>query len=155
MKRITVDAAQCSGCRYCEVVCSYRHEGVFSPSLSRVSVIREDRHGMDYPVLCRQCVPCPAVEACPSGALEQDGRGVVRCDGEACTGCGACASACPYGAIGLDGSSRPLICDLCGGAPACVERCPTKALAFGEAESSSERPEEAFRILRGRWGIGS
>jgi len=143
LNRITVDAAQCSGCRYCEMVCSYHHEGKFSPTLSRVSVIREDRYGMDYPVLCRQCQPCPA----------QSGDGTVRVDHEACTGCGVCVGACPYDAIKLDGS-KALICDHCGGDPTCVRKCPTKALIYGESEFISEHPEEVFQDLRRRWGIG-
>ena len=153
MNRITVDAAQCSGCRYCEMVCSYHHEGKFSPTLSRVSVIREDKYGMDYPVLCRQCQPCPAIDGCPPGALIQSGDGTVRVDHEACTGCGVCVGACPYDAIKLDGS-KALICDHCGGDPTCVRRCPTKALIYGESEFISEHPEEVFQDLRRRWGIG-
>jgi carbon-monoxide dehydrogenase iron sulfur subunit len=154
LKRITVDAAQCSGCRYCEMVCSYHHEGKFIPTLSRVSVIRDDRYGMDYPVLCRQCEPCPAIDACPSTALVQAVDGIVRVDHEMCTGCGVCVGACSYGAIKLNGSSKALICDHCGGDPACVRRCPTKALIYGESEFISEHPEEVFQDLRRRWGIG-
>lgn len=153
MKRLTIDAAQCSGCRYCEMVCSYHHEGRFSPTLSRISVIKDDRYGMDYPLFCRQCDPCPAIDACPSGALVQTGDGIVRCDYGACTGCGVCVGACPYDAIKMDRSSRPLICDLCAGEPACVDKCPTKALIFEESEFVSEKPEDVFRDLKRRWGI--
>jgi Fe-S-cluster-containing hydrogenase component 2 len=135
------------------MVCSYHHEGKFSPTLSRVSVIREDRFGMDYPVLCRQCEPCHAIDGCPPGALMQSGDGTVRVDHEACTGCGVCVGACPYDAIKLDGS-KALICDHCGGDPTCVRRCPTKALIYGESEFISEHPEEVFQDLRRRWGIG-
>jgi carbon-monoxide dehydrogenase iron sulfur subunit len=154
MKRLIVDAAHCSGCRYCEMVCSYHHEGKFSPTLSRVSVIREDLYGMDYPVFCRQCEPCPAVEACPIGALVQTGDGVVLCDYEACTGCGVCADACPFDAIKMEGGSRPLICDLCAGEPVCAKRCPTKALIFRESEFRPEHPVEVFQELKRRWGVG-
>jgi Fe-S-cluster-containing hydrogenase component 2 len=153
MERLTVDAEICAGCRCCELACSYRHEGVFSPALSRVSVLKEDRYGMDYPVFCRQCEPCPAVEACPEGALVRS-DGVVRCDEGLCTGCGVCVDVCSYGAVRLDGSLRPLICDLCGGAPACVDRCPTGALVFGGSGFFSERPGEVFRRLMRGWGIG-
>jgi Fe-S-cluster-containing hydrogenase component 2 len=154
LKRITVDATQCSGCRYCEMVCSYRHEGKFRPTHSRVAVIREDKYGMDYPVLCRQCEPCQAIDACPSGALKQSVDGVVRVDHDMCTSCGVCAGACPYDAIKLDGSSKALLCDHCGGQSACVKRCPTKALIYGESEFISEHPEEVFQDLKRRWGIG-
>lgn len=154
MKRIVVDVTRCAGCRYCEMLCSFSHEGRFSPSLSRVAVINEDRYGMDYPVFCRQCDDCPPLESCPTGALSKTGRGIVAVDGDACTGCGSCIDACTFKAIQQDESSRPLICDLCGGKPACVEKCPTEALRFEESEEITERPEDVFKELRRRWGIG-
>ncbi len=154
MKRIVVDSSLCAGCRYCEMLCSFSHEGRFSPSLSRIAVIKEDRYGMDYPVFCRQCDDCPPLESCPTGALSKMGLGIVAVDGDACTGCGSCLDVCTFKAIQLDESSRPLICDLCGGKPACVERCPTEALRFEESEEITERPEDAFSELRRRWGIG-
>jgi Fe-S-cluster-containing hydrogenase component 2 len=78
LKRILVDKAQCAGCRVCELVCSYYHEGKFSPSLSRVDVIKEDKYGLDYPVFCRQCDECPPADACPVGALiEGDYRAII------------------------------------------------------------------------------
>jgi len=152
LKRLIVDAAMCAGCRFCEMVCSFHHEGKFSPSLSRMTVIKEDEFGMDYPVFCRQCSTCPPVESCPTGALKKDV--IIMLDKEACTGCGICIEACTYDAIKMDESTKPLICDLCGGDPVCAERCPTEAIKFGEAEVFSETPEDAFRELRGRWGIG-
>lgn len=151
MRRIRVEAEKCSGCRLCEMACSFSHEGRFSPSLSRVSVIKEDRYGLDYPVYCHQCEACPSIEACPTGALTRRELGVIHVD-EACTGCGACVDACPYDAVKLNGS-RPLICDLCGGEPACVERCPTEALAFVDCEGEAECPEEIFQAMLRRWGI--
>jgi Fe-S-cluster-containing dehydrogenase component len=117
-------------------------------------VIKEDRYGMDYPIFCRQCEPCPAIVACRSGALAQTHEGIVYCNHEACNGCGACADACSYDAINLDPSLKPLICDLCDGKPECVKKCPTGALIFGESEFSPEKPEEVFIELRRRWGIG-
>jgi len=153
LRRILVDAVKCAGCRYCEMLCSFHHEGKFSPSLSRVTVIKEDRYGLDYPVLCHQCDPCPSVEACPTGALRRTELGVISLDEEACIGCGRCVEACPYDAVKLDKASRPLICDLCGGDPLCVKRCPTGALTFTEAEVEFEKPEEAFRAILRRWGI--
>jgi carbon-monoxide dehydrogenase iron sulfur subunit len=153
MKRLLVDSAECSGCRYCEMVCSFHHEGRFSPSLSRVTVIKEDKYGMDYPVFCRQCEDCPPIATCPTEALSKNWQGFIAVDTDACTGCGTCVEACKYGAVKLDGRSNPLICDLCGGSPVCVERCPTGALRFEESEEPSELPEEVFRELRGRWGI--
>ena len=56
----------------------------------------------------------------------------------ACTACGDCLEACPYGAIFLGQGDRVARkCDLCGERlkyglePACVRVCPTRALACG------------------------
>ncbi len=153
MKRILVDAERCAGCRYCEMICSFSHEGRFSPSLSRITVIKEDRFGFDYPILCRLCDACPPVDACPSKALKRSPDGTLRLDEEGCSGCGICVKACPHSALKIGGSSRPICCDLCGGKPLCVERCPTGALTYQEAEEFDERPMEALRRLMERWGI--
>ncbi len=152
MKRLLVNAAECAGCRYCEMVCSFQKEGRFSPSYSGVTVIKEDRYGLDYPLFCRQCDNCPPADACPEGALERDGNGVVTLNEEKCIGCGICAKVCTYGAVNM-GVSKPAICDLCSGEPACVERCPTKALSYEESDVYTERPDVVFLELRRRWGI--
>jgi Fe-S-cluster-containing hydrogenase component 2 len=133
--------------------CSYKHEGKFSPILSRISVIKEDKHGMDYPVFCRQCEPCPAVDACSYDALIQNGEGIIFCKHDTCTGCGICVSACQYNAIKMNEASKPVICDLCNGEPVCVKKCPTKALRFGESPFYEETYEEVFGELKRRWGI--
>jgi Fe-S-cluster-containing hydrogenase component 2 len=49
----------------------------------------------------------------------------------ACTGCGTCVQACPFGMIALSSETgTALICDLCGGDPSCVKRCATGAIAY-------------------------
>jgi Fe-S-cluster-containing hydrogenase component 2 len=152
MKRIQIDAERCAGCRLCEMVCSFHHEARFSPSLSRVTVIKEDKHGLDYPVFCHQCDHCPSIAACPSGALANPELGVIHVDLDACTGCGDCVDACVFDAIKFH-NSKPLICDLCGGEPVCVDRCPTKALTFMDSEEGFGNPEVVFKCLLRRWGI--
>ncbi|RLG79461.1 MAG: 4Fe-4S dicluster domain-containing protein [Thermoprotei archaeon] len=164
---IAVDPSKCSGCRYCELWCSFAHEGVFSPSLSRISVVKDDRMGMDYPVVCRMCSPAPCIKACPHNALVQTEEGIIRVIEERCTGCGRCVKACPFGAVKMHpAKAKPLICDLCGGGePVCVLKCPTGALRFypvGEVGvSGSERAFDKaytyalsqYKALLRRWGI--
>ena len=65
---------------------------------------------------------------------------------EDCTGCGACAKACPFNKEGtvirLNGESGIYVkCDLCGGDPKCVPFCPTKALEYVPAAEAPRRPE--------------
>jgi len=129
-KLITVEPSRCAGCRYCEMWCSFTHEGVFSTSLSRITVVKDDLTGMDYPIICRFCNPSPYVEACPTNALRRGESGVIVVDESRCTGCGSCVRTCPYGAVKMHSlKAKPLICDLCGSDPVCFKKCPTNALA--------------------------
>ncbi len=134
------------------MVCSFHYTGRFSPQQSRITVVKEDKYGLDYPVLCHQCDPCPSITACPVGALTRTELGTIHIEREVCSGCGACVDACAFNAVHLDESSKPLICDLCGGELICVNKCPTKALAFVEG-GTIDRPEKVFRELLKRWGI--
>jgi len=152
LKRILVEAEKCAGCRFCEMLCSFHHEKKFSTQSSRITVTKEDKYSFDYPILCHQCDPCPSIAACPTGALAKTEFGVVSLNREVCACCGLCVNACPYCAVKLDESLKPVICDLCGGTPICVEKCPTKALSLWDGEA--EKPEEAIRKVLRRWGIG-
>lgn len=130
---IAVHPEKCSGCRTCEVACSFAHYRKFGTSLARVRVSKLELVGVDCPILCRQCPDSPCVEACSSGALARSPSGAVLIDEDACVQCEACAEACPYGACTLHPETgAPLICDLCGGDPACVRECPTAALTCEE-----------------------
>jgi Fe-S-cluster-containing hydrogenase component 2 len=153
LKRLVVKAEKCSGCRYCEMVCSFQHEKKFSPSMSKITVVKEDKFGMDYPLFCRQCDACPPIDSCPTQALRKNEDGKLALDKLLCIGCGACIASCKFEALKIGEDSTPVICDLCGGDPVCVKRCPTKALGFVEAEAEDRRHEEIFRELRERWGI--
>lgn len=58
-------------------------------------------------ISCRTCE-----DQCEAGALrfrlQTGGRAIPEIDTEACTGCGACASSCPNGALGLVPASQSL-----------------------------------------------
>lgn len=153
MKRILVDASRCSGCRLCEMTCSFSHEKSFSSSSSRITVIKEDAYGFDLPIVCWHCNPCNAIENCPEKALER-GKSLVLVNEMKCVGCGKCLETCTLGAIKLHPDKKtPLICNQCGGKPLCVKRCPTKALMY--AETSGRKPKSSSQILKEnlrRWG---
>jgi len=163
--RVEVDLTRCSGCRYCELWCSFRHYGVFTPSLSRITVVKDDALGIDYPLLCRFCDPAPCVESCPTNALRKSAVGAFEVDEGKCSRCGECVKACPYGAVKQHPETRvPLICDLCGGNPVCVARCPTSALrtvpigqvSSGYSELFGKEYRYAFtqhKALMKVWGI--
>lgn len=49
--------------------------------------------------LCPQDHKCPAVSACPVGALKQKGLAAPTIDHDICISCGLCVSVCPTAAI--------------------------------------------------------
>ena len=63
-------------------------------------------------------------------------RRIIRIDGEACTGCGACAAACHEGAIAMiDGKAKLTREDYCDGLGDCLPACPAGAITFEEREA--------------------
>ena len=68
IKALTVDWHKCTGCEVCELVCSFTHEGLFRPALSRIRVYRLDERGAHFPVACLDCAKPACVETCPTGA---------------------------------------------------------------------------------------
>ena len=142
--RMLVDKDACSGCRRCELACSFRHLGKYWPEMSRIRVDKDEGRGLDAPSVCRQCGAAKCVQACPEGALRRDpATKAVILDPSRCTKCLSCRAACPFDAIRIDSEGFPMICDLCGGDPACVEACPTRAVWFGRAGEARPAPKFA------------
>ena len=64
-------------------------------------------------------------------------RRVIHIDQDKCNGCGACASACHEGAIGMvNGKARLMRDDYCDGLGDCLPACPTNAITFVEREAA-------------------
>ncbi|MBL4684077.1 MAG: cyclic nucleotide-binding domain-containing protein, partial [Nannocystaceae bacterium] len=95
---------------------------------------------------CQHCKNPVCMLDCPTGAIGRESEGEVFIKDALCTGCGACAKACPWenirmaprpgvavgsGATG-PGTSETLAtkCDLCRDydEPGCVQACPTDAI---------------------------
>ena len=75
-------------------------------------------------------------------------RRMIRIDEERCNGCGACATACHEGAIGMvDGKARLLREDFCDGLGDCLPACPTGAITFEEREAPAYN-EAAVRAAK-------
>jgi len=149
----------CSGCRLCEVVCSFHHEKMFAPWLSRIRVFKKEP-AVDYPVFCRRCKNPPCVKSCEFSALKVDtNSGVIVVDKEACIGCGECSKACSFGAIYMpDDGEFPLVCDLCGGDPKCVKYCPAGVLKFMTSEELARVKQEKIALghmdkFLEKWGL--
>ena len=129
-KMIVLDPKKCTGCKTCEVVCSFVNSQQFSPIKSRIRNYVDLNAAFFYSLTCMQCEDAPCVKVCPAGALARE-DGVVKVDASKCMGCKLCVLSCPFGAARFDEDDRVAIkCELCQGDPQCVAACPPGALKF-------------------------
>ena len=82
-------------------------------------------------------------------------RKIIEIDEEKCNGCGACATACHEGAIGLvDGKAKLLREDYCDGLGNCLPACPTGAISSVEREAAAYNEAAVLSQLR-QWPVQS
>jgi len=125
--------SMCTGCRSCEMVCSFHHENVFHYDYSYIQIRKNEKKEGFYKIsACRQCLKPSCMEVCPVGAITQEDS-VVTFHEDLCTGCGLCIDACPWSSPVIKiNSNVAQICDLCGGDPLCVKFCNHGALEVRE-----------------------
>lgn len=146
-KILIVDPEQCGGCRTCELICSWSHNpGVVRPVLSRIHVMKDERLGIEFPMVCQQCEKPPCRDVCPVEAISRHKEtGAMLINQDICIGCRACLAICPYGAIGVDPERFTMFkCDLCDGDPKCVKWCPREAIKYEKAEIASSLKQRAI-----------
>ena len=145
-----LEYSMCTGCISCEAVCALVHDGIVSPSRTRIKVKLGPTRTMIHTILsCQQCSDHPCYNACPKKdkAMKIDENGIVYVDADECIGCGLCAKACKFEdsriyMAKVEGGKykrRALKCDLCRTrpeGPACVQWCPAKVL--GLSDNSTE-----------------
>jgi len=69
IKLVAVDPDKCTGCRLCEMACSFHHEQECNSTKSRIRILHGKEWAFDFPLLCMQCAEAPCVESCPTKAL--------------------------------------------------------------------------------------
>ncbi|WP_437301903.1 cyclic nucleotide-binding domain-containing protein [Sorangium sp. So ce388] len=152
---LVIDLETCARCGHCAWSCADVH-GVSRLArrgdkvLARVDdddAAHAARHGAPRSLLlpnsCQHCESPACMIDCPTGAIGKDAGGEVFIRDALCTGCGACAKACPWENIAMaprppdaprpGGAGFPDLavkCDLCRDhdGPACVKACPTGSI---------------------------
>ena len=137
-KGIFIDEKKCTGCRICEMICSFTSAPgeIYNPAQSRIKIIKKEEAGIDLPVMCLHCEAPLCMDSCPVGAIQVRPDGVVQIDENLCSGCQACIAQCPYGAI-REHHGQIIKCDLCGRNPSCVQWCPTQAIQYVEMDPAA------------------
>jgi len=133
---LRIEPEKCTGCKQCELACSWVQTGSFQPSRSLIRVHVFDEQASYAPYACLQCDEAWCLHACPVNAIDVDQTtGAKIVIDESCVGCKLCVIACPFGTIFFDKPSETAAkCDLCAGDPACAHACPTGAIAFEAVE---------------------
>lgn len=147
-KIVNVIPEACTGCRQCELICSFEQGGSYSPRLSRIRLVKFEDKCLSVPVTCTYCERPICEEVCPVGAMTHDPvTGAAKVNEESCRGCKECANACPLGAIDMHPEKGTAMrCDLCGGDPACVNYCPAGALKY-EPPHHSVKEKRRSRVV--------
>ncbi|MFC2003208.1 hypothetical protein ACFLV4_04615 [Chloroflexota bacterium] len=69
---ILVKPERCTGCRVCQMECSFRYHKVFNPALANIMILETPENGISYLIKykdeCRNCGTC--AKTCAFGALE-------------------------------------------------------------------------------------
>ena len=135
LKALVIDPGKCTGCKQCELACSYVKEGEFNPAKSRIRVFDFHQEARFVPYTCTQCAEAWCLHACPVDAISVDrATGAKIVSAEVCVGCKVCTIACPFGTVNYNADTGKVIkCDLCAGDPACAKACPTEAITYIDA----------------------
>lgn len=155
-KVLFVDYDKCTGCRICEIYCSFTKTKTCNPARARLGILNYEEEGFSVPMICQQCEEAFCLGACPVKAISKDGQtGVVSINDEMCIGCRQCLAACPFGAISVDPIENKVFkCDLCQGDPWCARMCPTGAIKFLSVDqATTAKRVEAMKKFTGQMRV--
>ncbi|MCL1836480.1 MAG: 4Fe-4S dicluster domain-containing protein [Treponema sp.] len=152
-KQLMLKPEKCTGCRTCELICSFNRAKSFNPRNSSVSVMIYDEAAISVPVMCMQCEQACCVDVCPVQAMYREEDGTIKCDTEKCIVCKMCVNACPLGNVTFSPSTRKIVkCDLCGGDPGCAKYCPSGCLVYSDEVDALGRKKAMALALKEVFG---
>lgn len=153
MKQLQVKPEKCLGCRTCELVCSFGHNGAFNPRFANLKVMAFEKAAICVPVTCMQCENPSCMKVCPVGAISRDENNAIVMNSSKCIGCKQCMNACPLGNIGVNTEKRQMHkCDLCGGDPKCAKFCPSGAIVYEDPADSQDRRKAVASAFKDVFG---
>lgn len=133
-KVLIISPEKCTGCRTCEMACSFKKTNTFNPQKAAVTVFQYDEAAISVPIMCMQCEDPACMKVCTVGAIYKDENRTVLVDKNKCIGCKLCISACPFGNMSFNSEEKTMVkCDLCNGSPLCAQLCPSGTIQFKEA----------------------
>lgn len=168
---LVIDLESCVRCGHCAWACEDLYGTARLVRRGDKMIAKVDRQkdaptSLLLPNSCQHCENPSCMVGCPTGAIGRDPRGEVFIRPELCTGCGACAKACPWDNIqmaerppgvpkpsgGPDGNANDYAelavkCDLCRDyeeGPACVQACPTASIFRMNPAAEIEDIRELF-----------
>lgn len=149
---LVIDVESCVRCGHCAWACEdlYGTARLVRRGDKMIAQVERQKEAPSHllvPNSCQHCNNPSCMMGCPTGAIGRDPRGEVFVRPELCTGCGACAKACPWDNIQMaerppgvpkpaggepgDYAQLAVKCDLCRDyeeGPACVQACPTASI---------------------------
>jgi carbon-monoxide dehydrogenase iron sulfur subunit len=148
VKQIIVHQEKCTACRECELACSFSHEGVFNPALSRIRVNDFYEEQFYLPMTCVHCADAPCATVCPTVAIQKEPDGQILVHDARCIGCKMCLLACPFGVMGFQPHTGVAQnCDLCrnvADGPQCVAYCVPQALEYADVETAATANQKIY-----------
>ena len=71
-KGIVIYPDKCTGCRTCELTCSFTKNDIFNPKDSAIAVLPYDEVGLQVPMTCLQCEDPHCMTVCTVNAITKN-----------------------------------------------------------------------------------